>query len=114
MRLNVIHETHYSYSSPVVLSQQIMHLAPRALDRQYCHEHHLSIEPEPGEFGEGADFFGNRTARILIAAPHDDLLVRAVSTVSVAPREEQALALPQTAWEEVRDRVREPGDGALA
>jgi transglutaminase-like putative cysteine protease len=114
MRLNVVHETHYSYSSPVVLSQQMMHLAPRSLDWQNCHEHRLSIEPEPGEFGEGADFFGNRTARMLIAAPHESLLVRAVSSVSVAPREQRALALPQTAWEKVRDRVREPGDGAPA
>jgi transglutaminase-like putative cysteine protease len=112
MRLNVVHETRYSYSNPVVLSQQLLHLAPRVLDWQTCDAYHLSIEPEPGEFGEGTDFFGNRIARLLIAAPHEELLVRAESTVSVAQREQRALALPHTAWEEVRDRVRAP-EGAL-
>ena len=30
MRLHVVHETHYRYSSPVVLSQQLLHLTPRS------------------------------------------------------------------------------------
>lgn len=114
MRLNVVHETHYSYSNPVVLSRQLLHLTPRALAWQACDAHHLSVEPEPGEFGEGTDFFGNRTARLLIAAPHEELRVRAESTLNVAPREQQALALPQTAWETVRDRVRAPGGDGTA
>lgn len=114
MRLHIVHETHYSYSSPVVLSQQLMHLAPRTLGWQTCDEHRLRVEPEPGEFDEGTDFFGNRTARTLIAAPHESLRVHAESTVSVAPREQRALALEQIAWDELRNRMREPGQRASA
>lgn len=105
MRLSVVHETHYVYSSPVVLSQQLLHLAPRALPWQACHAHRLSIEPTPGELGERDDFFGNPTSLLLIAAPHEELLVRAASTLSVAPREQAALARPRSPWEAARDQA---------
>ena len=106
MRLNVVHETHYSYSSPVLLSQQLLHLTPRALPWQECHAHRISVEPGPGEYDTRVDYFGNRMAIAHIAAPHQDLLVRAASVVSVAPREKEALARPQTAWEAVREQGR--------
>ncbi len=103
MRLHVVHETHYSYASPVLLSQQLLHLAPRELPWQACQAHRLSIEPQPGEFAEGGDYFGNRISRLLISVPHEDLLVRAASTLDVAPREKAALALPRGPWEAVRE-----------
>jgi len=106
MRLNVVHETHYAYSSPVVLSQQLLHLTPRVLPWQECHAHRISVEPSPGEYDARDDYFGNRMAIALIAAPHRDLLVRAASVVSVAPREKAALARPQAAWESVREHSR--------
>ena len=105
MRLQVVHETHYTYSAPVVLSQQLVHLSPRALPWQACHAHRLSIEPAPGERSERDDFFGNPTTLILIAAPHDELLVRAASILSVAPRAQEALALPRAAWESAREQA---------
>ena len=113
MRLNVVHETHYSYSNPVVVSQQLLHLTPRELPWQQCHAHDLDVAPKPGEFSERTDFFGNRAARLLIAEPHEELRVRATTTVSVAPRGQRALALPQAPWEAVRDRLRAPGGPAL-
>jgi transglutaminase-like putative cysteine protease len=111
MKLNVVHETHYTYSSPVVLSQQLLHLTPRPLPWQERHAHRISIEPAPGEYDERDDYFGNRSAIALIAEPHRDLLVRASSEVSVAPREKEALARPQTSWESVREQAR-TGDAA--
>jgi transglutaminase-like putative cysteine protease len=105
MRLQVVHETHYRYASPVLLSQQLLHLAPRELPWQSRQAHRLSIEPQPGEYAEGVDFFGNRIARLLIAAPHQDLLVRAASTLELAPREKAALALPRSPWETVREKA---------
>lgn len=102
MRLQVVHETHYRYATPVALSQQLLHLTPRALPWQACHAHRLSIEPVPGERSERDDFFGNPTTLLLLAAPHRELLVRAASTLSVAPREKAALAAPSLPWEAVR------------
>lgn len=105
MRLQVLHETHYRYSSPVVLSQQLLHLTPRTLPWQGCRAHRVTIEPQPGEFDQREDYYGNPTVHVLLAAPHEELLVRAESEVSVEPREKAALAAPQSPWEMVRDRL---------
>jgi len=106
MRLRVVHETHYVYTAPVALSQQLVHLTPRALPWQVCREHLLEVSPLPSERSEREDYFGNPVTQFVIAAPHQELVVRAVSTLDVAPREQAALALPRTPWEAVRESTR--------
>jgi len=106
MRLHVVHETHYVYTAAVALSQQLLHLTPRALPWQACRQHLLEVAPAPGERSERDDYFGNPTTQFLIAAPHTELLVRVVSTLDVAPREQAALAQPSGAWEAVREAAR--------
>ena len=105
MRLHILHETHYRYSSEVVLSQQLLHLTPRTLPWQACLAHRITVEPKPGEFDERADYYGNRTVHVLLAAPHVELLVRADSEINVEPREKAALAAPQVPWEALRERL---------
>ena len=105
MRLHIVHETRYRYSSPVVLSQQLLHLTPRVLPWQTCEAHRISVEPTAGEITEREDYYGNRTVHLLIAAPHDALVVRAESDVSVKPRPQSALAAKMS-WEAVRARLR--------
>ena len=105
MRLSVTHETRYRYSSPVVLSQQLLHLTPRALPWQSCHAHQLAVEPTASEMTEREDYYGNRTASLVIAVPHGELVVRAASSVSVEPRASAAAAAPKTSWEAVRARL---------
>jgi len=105
MRLHVVHDTHYRYSSPVVLSQQLLHLTPRVLPWQAVDAHRITVEPAAGEFDEHEDYDGNRTVHVLLAAPHEELVVRAESEVEVAPREKAALAAPQAPWEAVRERL---------
>ncbi len=106
MRLSVVHETQYEYASPVLLSQQLMHLTPRLLPRQSRHAHRIEIEPQPVELTTAEDYFGNPVARALFAAPHLALSVRTESEVSIAPREADPLAGPSMGWEQVRDRLR--------
>ena len=113
MRLSIIHETHYRYSSPVALSQQLLHLTPRMLPWQSCEAHRIGVEPTAGEMVEREDYYGNRTAQLLIAVPHESLLVRTESEVSVKPRAQAALGAPRTAWETVRARLRAPDAPAL-
>jgi transglutaminase-like putative cysteine protease len=103
MRLHVVHETRYTYSSPVALSHQLLHLTPRALPWQGCEEYRIRIEPPPGEMTERRDYYGNPTLHTLIAVPHEALLVRAESRVSVKPRAQAALAAPRQQWEAVRE-----------
>src|SRR6267378_464202 len=105
MQLSVTHETRYRYSSPVVLSQQLLHLTPRVLPWQSCSAHHIDVEPTANEMTEREDYYGNRTASLVIAVPHEELVVRAASTVSVEPRARAAAAAPKSSWEAVRARL---------
>jgi transglutaminase-like putative cysteine protease len=106
VKYNVLHETLYSYESPVVLSQQLLHLTPRVLDFQTLVKHRIAVEPVPAESHTRDDYFGNPVTQILLAAPHGRLSVSAESQVEVTPR-----ALPEggTAWEVVRDGLRRGG-----
>ena len=105
MQLHIIHETHYRYSAPVVLSQQLLHLTPRTLPWQTCERHRISVEPPAGEMAEREDYYGNRTVHLLIAAPHESLVVRAESEVTVRPRARERRSAPKVAWETVRARL---------
>src|SRR5258706_9264352 len=104
MKLSVTHETQYRYSTPVLLSQQLLHLSPRALAWQRCDKHEISVEPTANEMTQREDYYGNRTASLVIAVPHQTLTVRAASVVSVDPGAHAALAAPKTSWEAVRAR----------
>lgn len=106
MRLHIVHETQYRYSSPVVLSQQLLHLTPRVLPWQACDQHAIGVEPAAGEMAEREDYYGNRTVHLLLALPHEALVVRAESEVSVKPRARAALGAPKISWEAVRARLR--------
>ncbi len=106
MRYGVLHETVYGYESPVVLSQQLLHLTPRTLEFQTLLKHHIAVDPVPAETSTRDDYFGNPVTQILLAAPHGRLCVSAESQVEVTPR-----SVPEVgdAWEEVRDGMRRPG-----
>ena len=114
MRYQVIHETVYSYGSPVVLSQQLLHLTPRPLPFQAREAHRIAIDPVPGEIAEREDYFGNPVTQIVLAAPHSSLAVRAESRVTVEPRAREAeLRARGAPWEPLRDRLRAAGSEAL-
>jgi len=110
MNYRVTHETIYRYESPVVLSQQLLHLTPRVLDFQALGEHRIRILPAPAETVSRDDYFGNPVTQILLAAPHASLSVRTESAVSVTAR---AYAVGSEAWEALRERLRSPSGEAL-
>jgi transglutaminase-like putative cysteine protease len=106
MHFRILHETRYLYASPVVLSQQLLHLTPRNLPWQHCSAHRIAIDPQPTEDRDREDYFGNSVKQILLAAPHDVLLVRAESAVETCVHAEQSAGVPSGAWETLRDRLR--------
>ncbi|MGE0875899.1 MAG: transglutaminase N-terminal domain-containing protein [Burkholderiales bacterium] len=110
MRLGIVHETHYSYEVPVVLSQQMLHLTPRAIDWQTLESHAITIDPVPGELVARADYYGNPVSHLLLAAPHSALSVRAESTVATLRRPAGTSGEP---WEALRDRLRAFDGGPL-
>ena len=105
MRLRIVHETRYQYSTPVVLSQQLLHLTPRLLPWQSCEAHRITVEPAAGETAERDDYYGNRTVHLLVALPHEELVVRAESEVTVQPRARERRSAPKAPWEAVRARL---------
>ena len=105
MRLSIVHETHYLYESPVLVSHQLLHLTPRVLERQSFAAHRIDIDPAPSEYDVGTDYFGNPVTRALFAAPHTALSVRATSQATVVPRTADPLAAASTPWRQVRDRL---------
>ena len=105
VRYGIVHETRYLYTSPVVLSQQLLHLTPRNLPWQHCLEHRIAINPQPAEDCNREDYFCNSVKQILLAAPHNVLSVHAKSTVEIRGRVEQSKGIPMRPWETLRDRL---------
>ena len=98
MKFEVSHRTTYSYLTPVVQSQHLVHLRPRQLPQQSVVHHSLLIEPAPVSSTEITDFFGNATALLRIEDEHTELVVHARSTVELraAPQPDLSGGAP---WE---------------
>ena len=105
MNYRLTHETIYRYESPVVLSQQLLHLTPRVLDFQSLGGHRIDVQPAPAESSSRDDYFGNPVTQILLSAPHASLTVRAESSVAVAARDYPA---GSCTWEALREQLRAP------
>lgn len=101
----VEHVTLYEYTAPVTLSQQLLHLTPRALPWQQCETHALAIEPPAAEYIEREDFFGNRIVQFAVRTAHQQLEVVADSIVHLRPRWEGLDLERSSAWESVRERL---------
>lgn len=96
----VLHDTHYRYSAPVSLAQQLAHLWPRDCPRQLCQERHLTVTPQPTARQDGLDTFGNPLTRLVFERPHEQLRVIASLRVEVLARDSLVLD-DSPAWESV-------------
>lgn len=101
-RYSITHETQYSYSVPVALSQQLVHLFPRECSWQQCDARTLTIAPSPTRQRDELDVFGNPLTRLLFESPHDTLTLTARLTIDVHTRELPALD-NSIAWESVSE-----------
>ncbi len=99
------HRTTYSYSDPVSMSHNQVHLRPRDFSAQNCRRYALGIAPDPETINEGLDYFGNHLAFFSLNGPHPSMEVTARCEVEVRPA-----VLPDAAatppWESIRDRLR--------
>ena len=100
---NVVHSTRYTYESEISASYGQVHLVPRDLQGQVCTASMVRIDPDPADYRERIDFFGNRAAYFSIRQPHTRLTVTSTSRVDV--RERQVPLPPGAPWEEIRDRL---------
>jgi transglutaminase-like putative cysteine protease len=104
-RYRVVHETRYKYQSAVTLSQQYLHMTPRAFSYQHTEAHQIWLDPVVNDGKDGIDYFGNSTRHVTITVPHDSLLVHAESTVVLGARPSLAHIGGTLPWESVRDMM---------
>jgi len=113
MTYRVVHRTEYTYDSPVTSSYGELYVMPRTAPGQVCRTSMVRIEPQPHDYHERTDYFGNRTAYFAVLEPHTQLTVTAESVVDV--NRPGSLLLPvDQAWETVRDRLHtDPAEDAF-
>lgn len=107
MKYRITHSTLYQYSQLVGLCQNEARLQPRDFWRQQCQSSRFEITPEPSDFNERQDFFGNRVAYFAIQQAHQRLMVTAVSEVTIFPKQSSDDLANLIAWEQVRDQLQE-------
>ena len=107
MKYRITHTTVYHYSQPVGLCQNEARLQPRNFWRQQCHNSRFDIKPAHMDFSERIDFFGNRVAYFAIQQPHTQLIVTAISDVTIFPRQNNLDLFNPVTWEQVRSLLQE-------
>ena len=107
MKFRITHTTCYRYSQPVGLCQNEARLQPRNFWRQHCDRSHFEITPAPADFHERTDFFGNRVAYFAIQQAHTQLVVTAISDVTIFPKQNTVDLFNQPTWERVRNLLQE-------
>ena len=83
VRFAVVHRTEYEYSSPMSDGYTVAHLLPRETPTQRVESAAVEVDPEPDEYEEHTDVFGNRVVRLGVHRPHDRLVVTGRCVVDV-------------------------------
>ena len=104
MQYTVRHTTTYSYSDPVSICQNEVHLTPRLTPWQSRSDFQLEVSPQPMLLRTFIDAFGNETWYFSLEEPHNELRVTARSRVRVMHRP-VPIPTDTPAWEKVRDQL---------
>jgi len=107
VKYRITHTTLYNYSQPVDLCQNEARLQPRDFWRQQCRHSHFEISPTPIDFHERIDYFGNHVAYFATQQTHTQLIVTAISEVTIFPEQHTFDLFNQLSWEQARSRLQE-------
>ncbi len=102
----VQHDTEYDYAQPVRVSQQLLHLSPRAHPRQTVLRSVLQCEPAPTRQQDDVDAFGNPIVRLEFNFPHGELSVKSETHIAVTARADAFDGDDSPPWERARDEYR--------
>lgn len=124
MNYQITHKTHYIYSDTANLSYNEARLTPRSFARhpykhyspsgvlaawghlQQVHRSRFVVEPQPTNYREREDFFGNTVSYFAIQRPHQTLTVTVTSQVEVKRQSTAAREGSESvAWETVREQL---------
>ena len=101
--LRVTHDTRYEYGGRIEQAYHVAQLKPLNFALQALQSFSLTSEPQPLVMDEMIDTFGNARISFNLDVPHEELFVRAVSSVRVS-RPEPAREGTRP-WEAVRDEL---------
>lgn len=104
MIFEISHKTHYRYTQPVVESQHVVRVTPRALPKQSLRHHSLLVEPAPSMRVQRVDAFGNSMVCLSIEEPHQELVFHARSGVETRPAASFD-ATVTTAWDHLDEAL---------
>lgn len=101
IRLQVRHQTAYTYPDPVELGAHMLHLCPRTLPSQSVQA--FTVHAGPGgapRLSHGTDHFGNAISWLFLTGLHGALTIESRAVVDVLPR---VIPAPDStpAWERV-------------
>jgi transglutaminase-like putative cysteine protease len=109
MRYQVEHRTLYRYDTPVIQSQQLLHMMPRETPFQQSVSCTLVCNPQPAEQSRHLDFFGNHNDYVTILIPHQSLQVTSRFQVEVSPRPTMDAFIQSPAWEQLHAMLQSQG-----
>jgi transglutaminase-like putative cysteine protease len=123
MIYDVSHRTEIAYEQSVSEAHHVLHLMPRACERQQRIAFVLDVDPVPSQLGTSEDYFGNLVHHLTIHEPHHKLIIESRSRVEVrapawpievesgptGPIESEA----SPAWESVAARLGGSDSGSL-
>jgi transglutaminase-like putative cysteine protease len=92
-----------TYASPVAHARHVLRLTPINRPGQRVQVSSLQIEPEPEQWRDGQDFFGNRLTWVALDAAHDTLTVKVSARIAVEPSALPAATGPT--WEATQEEV---------
>ena len=111
MKYRITHTTQYHYSQAAELCQNEARLQPRDFWRQQCELTCFEISPAPVDFHERLDYFGNHVAYFAIQQAHRQLVVTAVSELTLFPEQRSFDASNPLSWEQARSLLQEMPPG---
>jgi transglutaminase-like putative cysteine protease len=103
----VTHLNTYSYSEPVSLCHNLLHLAVRDTPGQTCAHSQLLIQPLPAVSSSKTDYFGNTATFFTLQEPHPRLTITAVNLARLRPQTPPE-ASTTLSWEETVKQLSRP------
>ncbi|MFM7012260.1 MAG: transglutaminase N-terminal domain-containing protein [Betaproteobacteria bacterium] len=104
-QISIEHDSHYQYQTEVELAHHLAYLRPMEFNGQKVVSSKLDITPTPDRLTENTDTFGNRRTFFTLSIPHDTLIVRATSVVTLVDRYVKFNIQDASEWEDVRDAL---------
>jgi transglutaminase-like putative cysteine protease len=107
VKYRITHTTQYHYSQAAELCQNEARLQPRDFWRQQRRYTRFEILPAPVDFHERLDYFGNHVTYFAIQQAHTQLVVTAVSELTVSPGQRTFDTFNPLSWEQARNLLQE-------